>query len=160
MLSTRSALSAASLAALAIGSGAAVSGAATTAPRGDRTIRLVERGGGVRVIDNAPKARHPFDFSPGDIVVVTRLLDRPAGGRAGSLQIVCVATTASVQQCTGTATLAGGTLEFAGLSRPSPATVIAVVGGTGAYAGARGTSSARDRRGHDDVADETITLVA
>lgn len=123
------------------------------------TFHFVERGGGVRFIDSAPpRARGPFDFSPGDQAIVTRTLESTDGSRAGSLQLACTAITGTRQHCTGTVTLRGGTLEVAGVSSPSPTTVVAVVGGTGTYTRQTGTGYAKDRPGHSDVADLTITL--
>jgi len=147
------------LSAVAIGAAMALAaGAATAAGSPARTIRLVERGGGVRFVDLPPRASHPFDFSPGDLAIVTRNLDDRHGAVVGRLRIACVTITPTAQQCTGTVTLRGGTMEVAGLSGPMPTTTIAVVGGTGAYDGARGTSVARDRAGGGDVADMTIRL--
>jgi allene oxide cyclase len=122
------------------------------------TIHLVERGGSLRFVDNAPKAKHPYDFSPGDIVIVSREVTDTAGKPAGSLRLVCIATTAAEQQCSGTEALATGTLEVAGISAHAPATTVAITGGTGTYAGARGTSVSRDRPGNSDVSDQTISL--
>ncbi len=142
---------------------AAVAGVAGVAVQANaapvRTLHLVERGGGLAVVDNPPKAAHRYDFSAGDIVVVSRDLYAPGGARAGSLRLVCVATTATTQQCSGTESLAGGTLELAGVSGPAPSTTVAVIGGTGAYGGARGTSVSTDRHGGGDVADQIVTLV-
>jgi hypothetical protein len=121
-------------------------------------LHLVERGGGLRVVDNQPKAQHPYQFSAGDIVIVRRDLYSRSGRPAGHLRIACIATTATTQQCSGTATLAHGTLEFAGISQPGPRTPIAVIGGTGQYANAHGTSTSTDRPGNPDIADQTITL--
>ena len=123
------------------------------------TLHLVERGGALRFIDSAPpRAHRRFDFSPGDQVIITRTLDRTDGTNAGSLQLACTAITATDQHCTGTIELSGGTLEVAGISSPSPTTIVAVLGGTGAYARQTGTGYAADRPGHSDVADLTITL--
>jgi hypothetical protein len=128
---------------------------------GGHRLHFVERGGGVRFIDSAPpNAKQPFDFSPGDLAIVTRRLDRPDGRHAGMLRIACVAIDAKTQQCTGTASLPGGTLEFGGLSRPAPMTRTAITGGTGAYDGASGMAIAQDRAGPNDVADLTIEMNA
>ena len=124
-----------------------------------RTLHLVEKGGGLKIVDNPPRARHQYDFSAGDIVIVTREITTARGGRGGSMHLVCIATGATTQQCNGTETLAGGTLELAGTSGPHPATAVAVIGGTGAYAGARGTSVSTDRKNNTDLADQTITLL-
>jgi hypothetical protein len=131
---------------------------AQTASAQLRTLRLVEKGGGVKVVDNPPKAKHQYDFSAGDIVVVTRVIYGRNGPRIGSLRLVCMATSATTQECTGSETLLGGSLEVAGLSTPARATTAAVIGGTGAYSGASGTSVSRDRKTNSEVADQTITL--
>ena len=143
----------------------AVAAAAATGPNAraggatPRTLHLVEKGGGLKIIDNLPKAKHPFDFSAGDLVIVSRDIFTSAGRRTGSLQLTCIATTATTQQCTGSETLSGGMLELAGVSAPSPSTVVAVVGGTGRYTGARGSSISTDRKANHDIADQTITLL-
>ena len=158
-LTSRTLAAAAAISALAVGAAAFTSGSAAQPLTGQaRILRLVEKGGGLRFVDNRPKAKHQYDFSAGDIVIVTRSLYTQQGTRAGSLRIVCVATDPTTQQCNGTETLARGTLEVAGISTPTPRTTIAVVGGTGAYNGARGTSISTDRHGNSDTADQTITL--
>ena len=123
-----------------------------------RTLHLVERGGGIQFVDNLPKAKRPYEFSPGDIVIVVRDIYTRQGARAGSLRIVCVATDRTTQQCGGTETLTGGTLELSGLSSPAASTTVAVIGGTGLYNGARGTSRSIDRKTNTDIADQTIAL--
>jgi hypothetical protein len=123
-----------------------------------QTIQLAERGGGVTFIDNPPKARHPYQFSSGDIAIVTRPLYQH-GKLTGTLRLACLFTTSSADHCTGTATIPGGTIELAGVSNPQPTTDIAVTGGTGNYAGARGSAISKDRPGSGDVADLTITLL-
>jgi hypothetical protein len=123
-----------------------------------RTLRIVEEGGGLKVVDNPPKAKHQYDFSAGDIVIVTRDLYTQQGARAGELKLVCIATGQTTQQCNGTETLASGTLEVAGISTSAPSTTVAITGGTGAYRGARGTSISTDRHGNSDTADQTITF--
>jgi hypothetical protein len=45
------------------------------------------------------------------------------------------------------------------VSNPQPTTQIAITGGTGNYAGARGSAISKDRAGSGDVADVTITLL-
>ena len=151
----------AGVALIAVGAAAvtrATAGARGTAILAPRTLHLVEEGGGLEVVDNPPKARHRFDFSPGDIVVVTRSVVEPDGRHAGSLRLVCVTTTATTQQCTGSETLAGGTLELAGVSSPSATTTAAVIGGTGRYHSVRGTSRSRDRKANPAIADQIISL--
>lgn len=142
------------LAAAAIGSSTAPAHA-----RAARTLHLVEEGGALAFIDNPPKARHQYDFSAGDIIIATRDIVAARGGRAGSLRLVCIATGATTQQCSGTETLPSGTLELAGTSAPRPTTTVAVIGGTGAYVGAHGTSISSDRKTSADIAGQTITLL-
>ena len=145
------------LTAAAIGSSTAP--AQTNHALAARTLHLVEKGGGLKMVDNPPKARRQYDFSAGDIVIVTRDITTARGGRVGSLRLVCIATGATTQQCSGTETLRAGTLELAGTSAPHPTTTVAIIGGTGAYAGARGTSVSNDRKHNADFADQTITLL-
>jgi hypothetical protein len=134
-------------------------GAAIASPASVSSLHFIERGGAVRFIDSAPpRARGPFDFSPGDQAIVTRILQRPGAGRVGSLILACTAITATTQHCAGTLRLAGGTLEVAGISSPLPTTNIVLTGGTGAYAGDTGTGEAKDRPGRGDSADLTLTL--
>jgi hypothetical protein len=150
---------AAAIATLAAGAAAFTSGSAAHPVTGQaRILHLVERGGGLKFVDNPPKAKHPYDFSAGDIVIVSRDLYDPTGSRAGTLRLVCVATDQTTEQCNGTETLTAGTLEVAGISAPAPSTTVAVIGGTGAYNGVRGTSSSQDRKTNNNVADQTITL--
>lgn len=80
-------------------------------------------------------------FSIGDAFVFSEQLIQN-GKQVGYDHIVCTHAAnwpASAETCTGTAVLANGTLQLAGLSKRGPFT-IAVLGGTGSYAGARGTA--------------------
>ena len=156
MISTRLTV----LAALAAGALVISSGAHSTANASSgSTLRLVERGGAVKFVDLPPRARHQFDFSAGDLAIVTRTLYTASGARAGSLELSCVTVTAEPkQQCTGTIELGAGTIEVAGLSRPSPTTSFAVTGGTGSHADATGTGFSKDRPGNGNIADLTLRL--
>ena len=96
----------------------------------------------------------------GDQLVFTIPLLRGDGARAGTLESSCIATTGSKDPrkarlaCTGVAVLGDGTLTLQGTIRPAgDAIEVAVTGGTGAYANARGTM-----RSVDEV--DTFTLVA
>jgi hypothetical protein len=122
-------------------------------------LHFVERGGALHVVDAPPKGAAEFNFSPGDVVIVTRDLYARSGAKQGSLRIVCTAISATVQQCLGSASLENGTIDFAGVSQAAPRTSVAVIGGTAAYAGVRGSTLAVDRPGPADVADLTITFV-
>lgn len=78
-------------------------------------------------------------FSIGDsFIFVEQLLAN--GKQAGHDRIICTHVAnakTGAESCTGTVLLAGGTIQLAGLASQGPFTV-AVVGGTGSYAGARG----------------------
>jgi len=80
-------------------------------------------------------------FSIGDSFVFAEQL--VANGKtAGHDRIVCthVANTRKdAESCIGTVVLAGGTIQLAGLASEGPFTV-AVLGGTGKYAGASGSA--------------------
>jgi hypothetical protein len=80
-------------------------------------------------------------FSIGDAFIFSEQLLQN-GKQVGYDHVVCTHAAdwpSSAESCTGTAVLANGTLELGGLSRRGPFT-IAVLGGTGSYAGARGTA--------------------
>lgn len=80
-------------------------------------------------------------FSVGDSFIFSEQLLQN-GKQVGYDHIVCTHAAnwpSSAESCTGTVVLANGTLELAGLSKHGPFT-IAVLGGTGNYAGARGTA--------------------
>ena len=80
-------------------------------------------------------------FSIGDSFIFSERL--VANGKpAGYDHVVCVHAAVwprDAESCTGTAVLGGSTLTLAGDAGRGPFT-LAVVGGTGAYAGARGTA--------------------
>jgi hypothetical protein len=62
------------------------------------------------------------------------------GGRLGRLQRVCIFATGSAGNCAGTLYLPAGTVRVQGyVDFDHGPDVVAVVGGTGAYLGARGT---------------------
>ena len=106
-----------------------------------------------------PQAFHTIEAPPkrpsaGDTAItVYRVLDATGAKRLGRAQFVCVATDAGDrhQQCTGTITLPDGQLATQG-----DASHVAIVGGSGAYAGARGTATGQD---HPDRIDVTLHLL-
>lgn len=122
------------------------------AQTGGRTIVLKESTAGslVNFTDNPPRSterRGAPMASPGDGLVVSTRLTDPAGARAGRLEATCTAVTrgrvqdGAVFLCTAVAHLADGDLfvatRFAPVDGPNDVRG-AIVGGTGAYAGARG----------------------
>jgi hypothetical protein len=158
-------LAAAAVAASAAGVAAAATSYAS--PSDGRTISLVERGGSSTIVDNAPTGnpRTPL-LSAGDFWAGTMKLYADSGERAGSLHIVCTATVSGQEshtrfQCQGTVRLADGTLALAALIERHPdkdVDHIAVVGGTGAYEGARGTMTSTPRS-KGNITDDVIHLL-
>jgi hypothetical protein len=114
------------------------------------------------VIDNAPRNKHnrrPV-FSIGDEFVLANPL-ADASGHVGELRALCTTTkkapandnalNAAHPFCTGAFVLKNGTLFIETTDAGTSATRGAVVGGTGAYVGARGTfTSSPTKSGADD----------
>jgi len=130
--------------------GILTTGGAAQVP-GERTFKIIEGGAATfKVIDNPPKMRNPENprFSPGDGFVFTSRLFNEANKRIGTNHVHCTVTRGGTfararGQCNSTLALRDGTLAISGLLRgENPA--IAVVGGTGAYEGARGSITFRD----------------
>ncbi|MGN6167001.1 MAG: allene oxide cyclase barrel-like domain-containing protein [Gaiellales bacterium] len=82
--------------------------------------------------------------------------------RVGTLNVDCtVVSTANngVAHCVGTATLRGGTIEFAGLSTNQQTTRIAITGGTGRYIGAEGQVTSRSLNSQGTLERDTVHLI-
>jgi hypothetical protein len=122
-------------------------------PAGAR--QLVLRPQAFHVVDAPPKGARAGAASPGDTAIITYRVLAPADGhRLGRAQFVCVVTDrgGAHQQCSGTIALPDGQLATQG--DPDHVTI---AGGTGAYAGARGTATGRD---HPHRVDVTLHLLA
>lgn len=150
------------VAALAAAGVLAVSGGAE-APAG-QVIKVVEKGAATeKFVDVAPKAKRGFDASSGDAFLFSTPLFDAANKRVGNLDVRCDFTKggrASRGICAGVFDLAGGDILISARLSPSGKVEGAVVGGTGAYAGARGTFTSVDRPGGDNApSDDTITLL-
>ena len=140
-------------------------GASAQAPTGTTiTFRELDQGSTFRFIDHAPRVtseRNPR-FSMGDQLVFTNPLANTSGARIGKLHATCTMTvggrfTNAVAVCTGAYRLQAGQLQLQVLTKLSGNTTVgSVVGGTGAYANARGTF--RSVNDEDDNADVTVTL--
>jgi hypothetical protein len=78
-----------------------------------------------------------------------------AGGRrnSGTLQVICTFTkitgNGAWEVCAGAALLPGGQITISGSIPQGAVFEVPVVGGTGAYAGARGYARAKDIRGEN-----------
>jgi hypothetical protein len=125
---------------------------ASTPPTG--ALQIVLRPQAFHLVDSAPKRQSDGPPSPGDVSITAyRVFDATGAKRLGRAQFVCTTTDrrAEHEQCSGTIALPDGQLATQG-----DAEHIAVVGGSGAYAGVRGTASGQD---HPDSIDVTISLL-
>ena len=160
-MSRPTALAATATAAIAVAVAVAlpVSGQAQSA--GEQTIELTARTTGVRIVDLAPRGR----VSAGDVLVSTNRLTNAAGAPAGTAHMLCGVTRPArtferaTFQCAGTQRLNDGTLSFSLVARLGADRVItaAITGGTGAYAGARGSVVNTERS--ENVSDQVVRLL-
>jgi len=143
----------------------AVLAAAPAAAQAPRTITFKERdkGSTFKFIDNPPRAANPRRARPGlgDMFVISNPLVSDSGARRGTLRASCVITGASRRStpalCYGVFSLKEGQL-VAVVSTTNIDTKVtngAIIGGTGAYAGARGTFRSTSTK---TGADDTVTL--
>jgi hypothetical protein len=119
------------------------------------TFKEPEKGSTFHFVDNAPKAprKHgfPTKFSAGDEFIFTNPMEME-GKQVGRLRVVCIATATGKNPvaagfiCNGIAKLSNGTLVFAAMLSEGK-TEGAIVGGSGAYAGARGTFVSHESKG-------------
>jgi hypothetical protein len=117
------------------------------------TFKELNKGATTHFVDNAPETTlthgSGLSVSPGDMLLTTNPLAME-GKVVGKIRIVCTATsTGSTKNldgagfnCTGIARIPGGTLVLVGEAVEGPADG-AITGGTGIYAGARGTFASR-----------------
>ena len=138
--------------------------AAAAGPRTSRslTFHLVEKQIGSNFIDNPPK--QGFNSPPliGDQIAFTSDVQTKAGAHAGSLNATCTVTRGGKNPagpCYGVYSFKGGQLMgIAELSFTNPITHIAIVGGTGAYAGATGNVVSASRGQNSPLTDSTFHL--
>ena len=99
----------------------------------------------VHLVDNAPAGD-----SPGDVLVFTEKLFNSRGKQIGSDAASCVRLFDVTSLCTGVYKLRGGQLMVQ-LLQPGPTGTYdqAITGGTGRFAGARGTVTVAQRAGGD-----------
>ena len=121
--------------------------------------------------DNPPKSSPSKGDEPklsnGDQITFTADLIDGSGKDVGDLDATCTVTATttgsfddSSAQCIGTAALPSGTLTLTvgGKAFGAGTTRGAIVGGTGAYAGATGSFSSSDENGTDKPSQDTFTL--
>jgi hypothetical protein len=133
-------------------------GTATAAPK-PRTLRFLEVqttfagiGGWSPETNNPPAAGQGFTFTS----TLFKWAGTKKGAPIGHDQVVCISTYVDLSvgsvrlQCNATVSLSGGSIQLAGPSNfANPVTNVAVIGGTGAYAGAQGTARIRSLSGGD-----------
>ena len=153
-------ISAVVVAVVAAGGILAVSGGAQ-APTG-QTIQFTERSGSEKFVDVAPRARRDDDAGPGDAFVFSNRLFNGAK-RIGTLDVRCSFTKggrAARGVCVGVFALPDGDLHGAARLTTTADTNGVISGGTGAYAGARGTFKTVDPPGNSNQPPKTtITLL-
>ena len=155
------ALSAAVIAAAVVALGA--SGAGTPTKPRSVTFHLVEKQIGSNFIDNPPRQGRNSPPLIGDQFVFTDDVRTRSGAHVGWLYATCMVTRGGVGgggTCYGTYSFKGGQLAgIAKLSFTSNVTEVAIVGGTGVYAGATGTSVSVSRGQNSPYSDDTIHLL-
>ena len=133
--------------ALAVGAGLAAAKPEQRAQA--RTLTVVIKNRDYRVVDLAPAGESIGDLRVGN----AELWNRRETRRIGSFHILCALTQrgeqAQLTTCDFTFRLSGGEITTQGVNRrasisaPAAADVEPIVGGTGRYAGARGTAQLR-----------------
>ena len=129
-----------------------LSARASAPPTG--SLQIVLRPQSFNLADLPPKRSGDGPPSPGDASIITyRAFDQSGAKRLGRAQFVCVAADrrGRHEQCSGTIALPDGQIATQG-----DADNVALVGGSGAYAGARGTATGED---HADRVDVTLRFL-
>lgn len=130
------------------------------------TFKEPEKGSTFAFVDNGPKSakKHgfPSSISAGDEVIFTNPMEQE-GKLVGKVRVACIATqsassasfTAAHFVCSGVAKIPGGSLIVAA-ELGNGATEGAITGGTGKYAGARGSFVSKEGKGSSTT---TVTLI-
>ena len=140
---------------------AVVALAAPAAAHADTTLTFKEldKGASFHVVDNPPKGTKTHHLSPGDAFAIQNPLASDAGKRIGTLRASCVMTNSRDSVCYGVFSFQNGTLD-ALVALPnteaSKTTAGGIIGGTGAYAGARGSFVSKSTK---TGANDTVTLL-
>jgi hypothetical protein len=127
------------------------------------TIHLIEHDTSFSFV-SAAGPREGRTAKPGDEAVFTANLLTTSKQPAGHVNVNCVATTGGANpalQCTGTFSLAGGTIVGSALIHANGRTPskIAILGGTGAYEGASGTILSVPSKTNQNVSYDTVHLL-
>jgi hypothetical protein len=132
------------------------------AQSGEQTFSYVKRQTNhFKFVDQAPRTKFtsngPARLSVGDQIVQHDNYLNGSGKRVGSLELVCTITRGgsfanAAEQCVATATLPGGTLALS-TGGGFDTHEAAIVGGTGRFAGARGTVTTRPSKSQTNRAE-------
>jgi hypothetical protein len=149
----RTALLATVISTAGLGAGAALAsaGPAETAGPPAGTKQVVLRQTSFKFLDHPPLRRGDVPPSPGDASILSyRVLDAGGQKRLGRADAICTSTDRRGKRlvCTVEMTLPDGVIMLEGPGDP-----LAITGGTGVYAGARGVAD-----GHDHQGTTTLTL--
>jgi len=126
------------------------------------TFHLVEKSVGFNFVDNPPRQGPNAAPLIGDEFAFTSDLQTTSGAHAGQLNATCMVTRGGVNgtgPCYGVFSLAGGTIAGIAKFGQSNTTMIAVVGGTGAYEGVTGSVKSVSRSQNSPYTDDTIHLI-
>ena len=126
------------------------------------TLHLVEKQVGFNYIDNPPKGGPNEPPLIGDEFAFTSELQTTSGARAGELNAMCMVSRGGVNAtgpCYGLFSLKGGTIAGMALLSQTNTTIIAIVGGTGAYEGVTGSVKSVSRGDNSPYTDDTMHLV-
>jgi len=110
-------------------------------PTGTLELVSLDRETRFKFVDNPPRS-DPERPSRGDLAIITARLRDSANGRAGKLYVVFMRLAGKrrhVDQVRATFRLRDGHIVVEGISTGGRTDNVAVTGGTGRYAGARGT---------------------
>jgi hypothetical protein len=111
-------------------------------PTGTLELVQLSRETRFKFVDNPPRSGDPARPSRGDFAIITSRLRDTANRRVGKLYVVFMRLAGKrrhVDQVRATFVLRDGHIVIDGISRGGRTDNVAVTGGTGRYAGARGT---------------------
>jgi hypothetical protein len=133
-----------------------------TSPRAS-SMTFLQKDGHLTFVDVAPKGGEMKPPSQGDVYVVSnKLLDASTKKKVGAAHIVCTTTVPgnkAVAVCDHVLAVPGGTLTGQSAFPLSKARqTMALTGGTGDYAGARGTIT-WDGSGSGELSSYTVTFL-
>ena len=151
----------------AIGVLAILSASGSAQAPGTTTLQLFERerGSSFGFVDNPPKIKNRRNarVSVGDVFAFSSpVFDQSRATRLGTVSVQCTVTKPGTEArsesiCVGAFQLKDGTIALTAPLKGEPRTItVAITGGTGAYAGARGTLQTTNVRGG---AEDVITLL-